>query len=130
MSEFYLQLRAVHITCAVLTITIFTLRGLAMLADSPLTQHPLARWTSVAIDTVLLTTALMLATVIHQYPFSTGWLTAKVTLLVLYIVLGSIALRRGRTKKIRLAAFVAALATVGFLVTVARTHQPLGLLAS
>ena len=130
MSELYLQLRAVHITCAVLTITIFTLRGLAMLAGSPLTQHPLARWTSVAIDTVLLTTALMLATVIHQYPFSTGWLTAKVTLLVLYIVLGSIALRRGRTKKIRLAAFIAALATVGFLVTVARTHQPLGLLAS
>jgi len=130
MSELYLQLRAVHITCAVLTITIFTLRGLAMLADSPLTQHPLARWISVAIDTVLLTTALMLATVIHQYPFSTGWLTAKVTLLVLYIVLGSIALGRGRTRRTRIAAFLAALATVAFLVSVARSHQPLGFLAS
>ena len=130
MSEFYLQLRAVHITCAVLTITIFTLRGLAMLADSPLTQHPLARWTSVAIDSVLLTTALMLTTVIHQYPFSTGWLTAKVTLLVLYIVLGSIALGRGRTRRTRIAAFLAALATVAFLVSVAMSHQPLGFLAS
>jgi uncharacterized membrane protein SirB2 len=82
------------------------------------------------VDTVLLTSALMLTTIIRQYPFTTAWLTAKVVLLVLYIVLGSIALRRGRTKKIRLAAFIAALATVGFLVTVARAHQPLGLLAS
>ena len=57
-----------------------------------------------AVDTVLLTTALMLTTVIHQYPFSTGWLTAKVVLLVAYIVLGSIALKRGRTRRIRIAA--------------------------
>jgi uncharacterized membrane protein SirB2 len=129
MSEFYLQLRAVHITCAVLTITIFTLRGLAMLAGSPLTQHPAARWTSVAVDTVLLTTALMLTTIIHQYPFTTGWLTVKVTLLVLYIVLGSIALGRGRTRRTRVVAFLAALATVASLVSVARSHQPLGFLA-
>jgi len=120
----------VHITCAILTISLFAFRGLLMLAESPLQQNPVLRWTPVAVDTVLLTSALMLTTIIRQYPFTTAWLTAKVVLLVLYIVLGSIALRRGRTKKIRLAAFVAALATVGFLVTVARTHQPLGLLAS
>jgi uncharacterized membrane protein SirB2 len=129
MTEFYLQLRAVHIGCAVLTITIFTLRGLAMLVDSPLTQHPVARWTSVTVDTVLLTTALMLTTVIHQYPFSTGWLTVKVTLLVVYIVLGSIALGRGRTRRARITSFLAALVTVAFLVGVARTHQPLGFFA-
>jgi len=130
MIELYLPLRVVHITCAILTISLFLFRGLLMLAESPLQQNPVLRWTPVAVDTALLTSALMLTTIIRQYPFTTAWLTAKVVLLVLYIVLGSIALRRGRTKKIRLAAFVAALATVGFLVTVARTHQPLGLLAS
>jgi uncharacterized membrane protein SirB2 len=51
----------------------------------------------------------------------------KVALLVVYVVLGSIALKRGRNRRIRLAAFVAALLTVAFLVTVARAHHPLGL---
>ena len=53
----------------------------------------------------------------------------KVVLLVAYIVLGSVALKRGRTRAIRIAAFAAALATIGFLVTVARAHHPLGLFA-
>lgn len=130
MTELYLPLRAVHITCAILTIALFAFRGLLMLAESPLQQNPVLRWTPVAVDTVLLTTALMLTTVIRQYPFATAWLTTKVVLLALYIVLGSIALRWGRTRRIRLAAFIGALATVGFLVTVARAHQPLGFLAS
>ena len=82
-----------------------------------------------AVDTVLLTTALMLTTVIQQYPFAVGWLTAKVVLLVAYIVLGSIALKRGRTRQVRVVAFVAALATVAFLVSVARAHHPLGIFA-
>jgi uncharacterized membrane protein SirB2 len=129
MSEYYLTLRGVHIGCAVLTITLFVLRGGLMLADSPWQRTAVLRYLPQAVDTVLLTTALMLTTVIHQYPFSTGWLTAKVVLLVAYVVLGSIALRRGRTKRIRVAAFIAALTTVGFLVTVARAHHPLGMFA-
>jgi uncharacterized membrane protein SirB2 len=129
MSEYYLALRGVHIGCAVLTITLFVLRGGLMLADSPWQRNAVLRYLPHAVDTVLLTTALMLITVIHQYPFSTGWLTAKVVLLVAYVVLGSIALKRGGTKRIRVAAFVAALASVGFLVTVARAHHPLGMFA-
>lgn len=129
MSEYYLTLRGVHIGCAVLTITLFVLRGGLMLADSPWQRNAVLRYLPHAVDTVLLTTALMLTTVIHQYPFSTGWLTAKVVLLVAYVVLGSIALRRGGTKRIRVAAFIAALTTVGFLVTVARAHHPLGMFA-
>ena len=129
MTEYYLVLRNVHIACAILTITLFVLRGGLMLADSPWQQNVVLRYLPHAVDTVLLTTALMLTTVIHQYPFAVGWLTTKVALLVLYIVLGSIALKRGRTKAIRVAAFVAALATIGYLVTVARAHHPLGIFA-
>jgi uncharacterized membrane protein SirB2 len=129
MSELYLGIRSVHITCAVLTISLFVLRGMLMLAESPLLAHRVLRWTPIAVDTVLLTTALMLMNIIRQYPFQSAWLTAKIGLLVAYMVLGSIALRYGRTKRIRVVALMAALATVGFLVTVARTHQPLGLLA-
>jgi uncharacterized membrane protein SirB2 len=129
MSEFYPAIRSVHIACAVLTISLFAVRGMLMLAESPLLAHRAMRWTPIAVDTVLLTTALMLMDMIHQFPFRTPWLTAKIGLLVAYMVLGSIALRYGRTKHIRIAAFLGALSTVVFLVTVARTHQPLGIFA-
>ncbi len=126
MTAYYFTLRQVHITCAMLTITLFTLRGLLMVGGSSLHRNRLLRSVPIAVDTVLLTTALMLTTVTRHYPFSTGWLTMKVLLLVAYIALGSVALRPGRTKAVRISAFVAALATVAFLVTVARTHSPLG----
>ena len=130
MTEYYLLLRHAHIGCAILTIALFVLRGGLMLAESPWQRNVVLRYLPHVVDTVLLTSALMLTTVIHQYPFSTGWVTMKVVLLVVYIVLGSIALKRGRTKSIRVAALVAALATIGFLVTVARAHHPLGVFAS
>jgi uncharacterized membrane protein SirB2 len=129
MTEYYLVLRHVHIGCAILTIAMFVLRGALMLADSLWQRNVVLRYLPHAVDTLLLTSALMLTTVIHQYPFGASWLTAKVVLLVVYVVLGSIALKRGRTRAIRTAAFVAALLTVGFLVTVARSHHPLGILA-
>ncbi|MDQ1241871.1 MAG: hypothetical protein QG601_2428 [Pseudomonadota bacterium] len=129
MIEYYLLLRHAHIGCAILTIALFVLRGGLMLAESHWQRNIVLRYLPHVVDTVLLTTALMLTTVIHQYPFSTGWVTMKVVLLVVYIVLGSIALKRGRTKRIRTVALVAALLTIGFLVTVARTHHPLGVFA-
>jgi len=129
MIEFYLPLRQLHISCAVLSIALFVLRGALMLADLPWQRNVVLRYLPHLVDTALLTSALMLTTVIRQYPFSTDWLTAKVGLLLTYIVLGSIALRRGRTKTVRVAALLAALLAVGYLVTVARAHHPLGLFA-
>lgn len=129
MTEYYLVLRNLHIGCAIATIALFVLRGALMLADSPWQRNVVLRYLPHAVDTVLLTTALILTTIVHQYPFAADWLTAKVVLLVAYVVLGSIALKRGRTKSIRVAALVAALATVAFLVSVARARHPLGVLA-
>jgi uncharacterized membrane protein SirB2 len=129
MIEHYHALRAIHIGCAALTIALFFARGLLMISGSPLLQQRATRIVPVVIDTVLLASAIALTMAIRQYPFTTPWLTAKVVLLAVYIVLGSIALRRGRTRAIRISAFVAALATVAFLVTVALSHQPLGFLA-
>jgi uncharacterized membrane protein SirB2 len=129
MAEYYLALRAAHIGLALLSVTIFILRGGLMLADSPARHSPWLRYPSMLVDTLLLTAALMLTTIIHQYPFTTGWLTTKVVLLVVYVVLGSIALKRGKTRGVRIVAFLAALLAVGFLFTVARAHHPLGLLA-
>ena len=74
---------------------------------------------------MLLTAALMLVTILHQYPFVHGWLTAKVLGLLAYIVLGSIALRRGRTRAVRAAAFAGALLAAGYVVAVALAKDPL-----
>jgi uncharacterized membrane protein SirB2 len=101
-----------------------------MLARSRFTDHLLLRWLSYAIDTTLLTAALMLVTILHQYPFVHAWLTVKVLCLVLYIVLGVFALRRGRTRAVRTACFAAALATYLFIISVAIAHNPLGVFAT
>ena len=129
MAEYYLALRHAHIGFVILSIGLFVLRGGLMLVDSPQVQSGWLRYPSYVIDTLLLTAALMLTSVVHQYPFGNGWLTMKVALLVVYIVLGSIALKRGRTRQVRVVAFVAALATVAFLLSVARAHHPLGIFA-
>ena len=126
MIEFYPQIKFVHVLCVILSGSLFALRGLMMLAGSRFTNHALVRYASYAIDTTLLTAALMLITILHQYPFVQAWLTIKVLLLVVYIVLGVFALRRGRTRRVRTICYVAALATYLSVVGVALAHNPLG----
>ena len=82
-----------------------------------------------SVDTVLLTAALMLMTIVQQFPFVDSWLTMEVLLLVVYILLGSLAFR-GKRKSTRLWALGAALLVFGFIVTVARAHNPLGIFSS
>src|SRR3546814_19245662 len=86
------------------------------------------RWTSYTVDTCLLTAALMLLTVLPGPLFSNGWLTVKIGLLVVYIVLGVFAIKRGRTKAVKAACYVAELATFGMVYTIQRPHHPLALL--
>ncbi len=126
MAQWYLALRHAHITLAACSVALFALRGLLMLTGSSRVNAPWLKFPSYAIDTLLLTAALILMTVIHQYPYQSAWLTVKVGLLVVYIVLGSLALRPGRSRGFRAAAFVAALVTIGGVVSVALTHHPLG----
>lgn len=117
-------LKLLHISLATLSVALFSLRGVWMLLESPLRD---ARWTRVVphvIDTLFLATGIWLAVRTGQYPFVQPWLTAKVLGLVAYIILGSIALKRGRTRAIRGAAFVAALLVFAYIVGVARARHP------
>ena len=124
----YLALHHTHVTAVCLSLGLFTLRGLWMLAGSPRVHAPWTRWLPPLIDSVLLASAIGLTLVLGQYPFVNGWLTAKVLALIAYIILGSIALKRGPTRTIRALAWVAALATFGYIVSVALTHDPRGFL--
>ncbi|HLS86823.1 MAG TPA: SirB2 family protein [Burkholderiales bacterium] len=126
----YLLVKHLHVACVAISIAGFAGRGALMLAGSPLLQARIVRIAPHVVDTVLLASAGWLAWFLGQYPFVHGWLTAKVLGLVAYIVLGSIALKRGRTKAVRAAAFAAALAAVLYVVSVALTRDPLGFLAA
>lgn len=126
MIEYYAQIKLVHIACVAASGTLFFVRGLAVQARAGWPMTAPLRYLSYAIDTMLLASAVMLSILLAQYPFVQSWLTAKVLLLVVYIVLGSFALKRGRTQRIRLVSFVSALLIYVFIVTIARAHQPLG----
>lgn len=121
----YIALKHLHLTFVALSGLLFLVRGIWMLRDSPRLQQRWARIVPHIVDTLLLASAIGLAVWSHQYPGQMPWLTAKVVALVAYIVLGAIALRRGRTRRTRILAFVGAVASFAYIVAVAVTKNPL-----
>ena len=121
----YLLLKYVHVGCVNASGGGFVLRGFWMLLDSPRLNQ---RWVKIfphVVDTGLLASAIALATISGQYPLAQSWLSAKVIGLVAYILCGTIALKRGRTKPIRAVFFVVALAVFAYIVSVALHRSPL-----
>jgi uncharacterized membrane protein SirB2 len=126
MIEFYPQIKWVHVAAVLASGTIFLLRGLAVQGNARWPMTASVRYLSYGIDTVLLAAALTLLTVLPGAVYANGWLTVKLALLVVYVILGTIALKRGRTRKVRLVSFVTALAVYGSMIAIARLHHPLG----
>ena len=123
----YLTVKNIHILCVSLTALLFFLRGIWMLQNHPRLQQSWVKIVPHLIDSVLLLSGITLVVIIHQYPFIDHWLTAKLFALLLYIILGHFALKRGETKTIRLAAWLSALGIFTYIITVAlkRTINPL-----
>lgn len=130
MIEFYPQIKLVHVAAVLLSGGLFLLRGLAVQAGIRWGMATPVRFLSYGIDIVLLSAALMLVAVLPSAVFANGWLWVKLTLLLAYVVLGSYALKRGRTAHVRLACFGAALLAFVAMYTVARWHHPLGAINS
>ncbi len=124
-----LLLKHLHVTCAVLSISGFLVRGAWMMRESPWLQKKWVRVAPHIIDTILLGSAIVLAMQIQQYPLVHNWLTAKVLALIAYIVVGAIGLKYGRTKKIRITAWLGAIAIFLYIVLVAVTRQVLPFVA-
>jgi uncharacterized membrane protein SirB2 len=130
LASHYADLRQLHITCVILSGSLFTFRGLLHIAGVASVNHWAMRIASWLIDTVLLVAAILLTLIVHQYPFVHAWLTMKMLLLVLYIVLGYIALKRAHTRRDRVVALTAALLAFGLMLGVAIRHDPAGWLAA
>lgn len=120
----YFTLKLVHVSCATLSISLFILRGIWMLQDSARLRQRWVRIVPHVIDTVLLTSAILLALLSAQYPGVHDWLTAKIVALLLYIALGTVAIKRGTTKTIRGIAWLAAIVVFGYIVAVALSRNP------
>lgn len=119
----YLALKNLHVATVIVSYCLFFVRGVWMLADSPMLARRWVRIVPHVNDTVLLVAAIWLTTIIRQYPGTSGWLTAKVAGLIVYVLIGTVAIRRGPTKQVRATAWVAAQLVFFYIVAVALTHD-------
>ncbi len=122
----YHDLKLIHQSAVVLSIAGFFARGIGMLADAAWVRSRPAKTLPHVVDTVLIVSAIWLAWMLRQGPANAPWINAKIVGLLAYIALGMVALRFGRTKGVRAAAWVLALLTFGYIVSVAITRDPRG----
>ncbi len=120
----YILVKYLHVTCVMISVSLFVFRGSLALGSRPWRQWRVLRVAPHVVDTVLLGSALWMAWRIGQYPFVDSWLTAKVLALVAYILLGMRALGKNTPTSQRLPFFMAALLSVGYIVGVALTRSP------
>lgn len=122
------MIKLIHVSTVVISISLFMLRGFWVFRDSEMMNKKWVKIIPHVNDTILLITAIILAISYQQYPFVHGWLTAKVTALVAYILLGTFALKRAKSKQHKAIFFVLAILTFGYIVMVAMTKSVTGIL--
>jgi len=125
----YSTLKLVHQSAVALSLAGFIARGAGMFNGAAWVRTRLAKTLPHVIDTALIASAIALAFRLGLSPANASWIAAKVAALFVYIALGMIAFRFGRTRRIRGIAFVLALLTFGYIVTVAISKNPRGALA-
>ena len=121
----YLVFKSLHVVTAVASISGFVLRGYWMLRESAMLQRRVVRIAPHAVDTVFLLSGLAMLWLLHLNPFTQSWLLAKFAGLVAYILLGTVAIRRGPNRQVRAVAFVSAVSVFAYIAGVALTKSPL-----
>jgi len=120
----YTLIKMIHVSSVVTSFLFFFIRGIWLIRESTILRQ---RWVKIlphVVDTVLLASAITLAYKIQQTPISDPWLTAKVSGLLIYIGLGMVAMRFGKTRRIRINAWIAAQCVFAYIVAVALTKSP------
>jgi len=125
----YSTLKIIHVGAALLTISGFLLRGYWMMCDTSKLQQRWVRILPHVLDTVFLLAGIGLIMTLHLQVVHNSWLLVKIAALIVYIVLGAIALKRGRSRKIRAIAFMLAVLTFVYIAGVALTKSMLSWIA-
>lgn len=119
----YAWIKLLHMSCVVISITLFTVRAVWSLFSEGWRRVGFLRWLPHSVDTLLLASATWLAWRVGQYPLVDAWLTAKVGMLLVYIVLGRQALHISTPARHRVWYLAGAWLSVGYIVGVALTHS-------
>jgi len=120
----YPTLKYIHVSSVIASYMLFFVRGIWMMRVPTMLERRWVKTVPHVIDTVLLASAIALAITIKQYPFVAPWLTAKVLGLIVYILLGTIALKRGKSMRLRVLTWIAAQLVFFYIAAVALTHNP------
>lgn len=126
MAEFYPHLKHTHIALVLISGALFLVRGAFVQTGADWPMRAPLRYLSYGIDTLLVVTAIALVWILPAALFNNGWLYTKLILLVAYIVLGSVGLKRGRNRRQRALGYTGAILLFAAMYAVARTHDPLG----
>ena len=113
------MIKLIHMSTAFISISFFLVRGIWVFRESPIMNKKWVKILPHVNDTILLTTATLLALSLQQYPYVDAWLTAKFTALIVYIVFGMYALKRAKEMKNKVLFFILALLTFSYIVGVA-----------
>ena len=120
-------LKTLHVLSAIASIGGFILRGYWMMTANTLLDRRSVKTLPHIIDTILLGSAVGMLFIWHASPFSMGWLSAKIVALLVYIGLGMVALRFGKTRRVRISCWLLALLVAAYIVSVALTKSAQGL---
>ncbi|MGM9424902.1 SirB2 family protein [Hydrogenophaga sp. MI9] len=130
VAAIYPWLLPLHITLVALSVSLFAARGAGVLAGQAWPMAGWARGLAPVLDSLLLLAGGSLWWLRQLNPTQDHWLLAKLVLLIVYIGLGTLALKRAPTRAAKAVCWLAALAVVGFMASIAVAHQPLGLFAA
>jgi len=114
----------IHMSCATISLLLFSWRGISMWREQPVQQLLWRRIVPDTVDTLLMATGITMAVLLEVAPWENSWLAAKLIALLVYIGLGTVAFRFGRTLLIRRSSFVAALFVFGYIISVAYSRSP------
>ena len=123
----YPVLLFLHRTLVGLSVMLFVVRAIGVAGQSMWPMAPVVRWSSVFIDTLLMAAGIALWVLLQHNPVQEPWLALKLFLLLVYIVLGSYGLKRGRTRASRIGFSVLAFLVIAQMFWIARTRAPMGM---
>lgn len=126
LTQLYLLLKSAHLTTVALSLLLFGARWLGVLARAPWPMAPKVRHSSVVIDSLLLASGAALWILGNWHPWQQAWLGSKLAWLLLYVLLGSWALKRSRTWGGHLGSGLLALGVAAHMVGVALNKHPAG----
>ena len=115
--------KQIHLISVALSFLGFFLRGVWMMTDSPLLTAKPSKILPHIIDTVLLVSGIAMVVMMSLSLGAETWLIAKIVALIVYIIIGTIAIKRGKTKAVRTVAWVLAMSVFVYIYLVARTHS-------